>query len=147
MEAFLEEQGIPAGSYRILIDGAEFAGTENLAARTYRMQVSLTGGYQGVLEFMLTVEGDDEPVAPPVDPDEPDDPDPDEPVDPDPEEPVDPDEPGTPDEPEQPAQPDGEGFPGWAIAVIVCGGLLVIAAVTGIAVAAARKRKKSGDKK
>ena len=147
VEAFLEEQGIPAGSYRILIDGAEFAGTENLAARTYRMQVSLTGGYQGVLEFMLTVEGDDEPVAPPVDPDEPDDPDPDEPVDPDPEEPVDPDEPGTPDEPEQPAQPDGEGFPGWAIAVIVCGGLLVIAAVTGIAVAAARKRKKSGDKK
>ena len=147
VEAFLEEQGIPAGSYRILIDGAEFAGTENLAARTYRMQVSLTGGYQGVLEFMLTVEGDDEPVAPPVDPDEPDDPDPDEPVDPDPEEPVDPDEPDTPDEPEQPAQPDGEGFPGWAIAVIVCGGLLVIAAVTGIAVAAARKRKKSGDKK
>lgn len=147
VEAFLEEQGIPAGSYRILIDGAEFAGTENLAARTYRMQVSLTGGYQGVLEFMLTVEGDDEPVAPPVDPDEPDDPDPDEPVDPDPEEPVDPDKPGTPDEPEQPAQPDGEGFPGWAIAVIVCGGLLVIAAVTGIAVAAARKRKKSGDKK
>ena len=147
VEAFLEEQGIPAGSYRILIDGAEFAGTENLAARTYRMQVSLTGGYHGVLEFMLTVEGDDEPVAPPVDPDEPDDPDPDEPVDPDPEEPVDPDEPGTPDEPEQPAQPDGEGFPGWAIAVIVCGGLLVIAAVTGIAVAAARKRKKSGDKK
>lgn len=147
VEAFLAEQGIPAGSYRILIDGAEFAGTENLAARTYRMQVSLTGGYQGVLEFMLTVEGDDEPVAPPVDPDEPDDPDPDEPVDPDPEEPVDPDEPDTPDEPEQPAQPDGEGFPGWAIAVIVCGGLLVIAAVTGIAVAAARKRKKSGDKK
>lgn len=147
VEAFLEGQGIPAGSYRILIDGAEFAGTENLAARTYRMQVSLTGGYQGVLEFMLTVEGDDEPVAPPVDPDEPDDPDPDEPVDPDPEEPVDPDEPDTPDEPEQPAQPDGEGFPGWAIAVIVCGGLLVIAAVTGIAVAAARKRKKSGDKK
>lgn len=147
VEAFLEEQGIPAGSYRILIDGAEFAGTENLAARTYRMQVSLTGGYQGVLEFMLTVEGDDEPVAPPVDPDEPVDPDPDEPVDPDPEEPVDPDEPDTPDEPEQPAQPDGEGFPGWAIAVIVCGGLLVIAAVTGIAVAAARKRKKSGDKK
>ena len=147
VEAFLEEQGIPAGSYRILIDGAEFAGTENLAARTYRMQVSLTGGYQGVLEFMLTVEGDDEPVAPPVDSDEPDDPDPDEPVDPDPEEPVDPDEPDTPDEPEQPAQPDGEGFPGWAIAVIVCGGLLVIAAVTGIAVAAARKRKKSGDKK
>ena len=147
VEAFLDEQGIPAGSYRILIDGAEFAGTENLAARTYRMQVSLTGGYQGVLEFMLTVEGDDEPVAPPVDPDEPDDPDPDEPVDPDPEEPVDPDKPDTPDEPEQPAQPDGEGFPGWAIAVIVCGGLLVIAAVTGIAVAAARKRKKSGDKK
>lgn len=148
VEAFLEEQGIPAGSYRILIDGAEFAGTENLAARTYRMQVSLTGGYQGVLEFMLTVEGDDEPVAPPVDPDEPDDPDLDEPVDPDdPDTPVDPDEPGTPDEPEQPAQPDGEGFPGWAIAVIVCGGLLVIAAVTGIAVAAARKRKKSGDKK
>ena len=62
----------------------------------------------------------------------------DEPVDPD--EPTDPDEPVDPETPAEPSEPSG--FPGWAIAVIVCGSLLVIAAVIAIGVVAKKKGKK-----
>ena len=62
----------------------------------------------------------------------------DEPVDPD--EPTDPDEPVDPETPAEPSEP--AGFPGWAIAVIVCGALLAIAAVIAIVVVAKKKGKK-----
>ena len=51
------------------------------------------------------------------------------------------DEPVDPETPAEASEPSG--FPGWAIAVIVCGTLLVIAAVIAIVVVAKKKGKKS----
>lgn len=103
-----------------------------LSEGTYTVRVSLKGNYSGTLSFALEVTKADEPV----DPDE--SVDPDEPVDPD--KPVDPDEPVDPETPAEPSEPSG--FPGWAIAVIVCGSLLAIAAVIAIVVVAKKKGKK-----
>ena len=139
--AYMQAAGIPEGSYKILVRGSEFTDTMYWAPGTYNVTVKLMNGYNGAMTFSIVVEDGEPPVDPDLpDPDEPDEPD----------EPDDPDEPGTdePDDPivEQPGEPDEGGFPGWAIAVIVCGGLAVVAIITSIAVVAARKRKASGKK-
>ena len=139
--AYMQEAGIPEGSYKIFVRGSEFTDTMYWAPGTYNVTVKLMNGYNGAMTFSIVVEEGEPPVDPDLPgPDEPDEPD----------EPDDPDVPGTddPDAPtvEQPGEPDEGGFPGWAIAVIVCGGLAVVAIITSIAVVAARKRKASGKK-